>query len=256
MHGGVDGREIECALSADSEEYPCKQRPVILMELKSKSVELAPSDDKARRHIIDSLHVCAHDHILSRKLLEHFGGVSGPFVAIVGDWFDLDEMSSYDLYPGGPAGEEFASGERPTERLIEFLKCYLGSNQNLIVLCENWGAERGDIAKWPLPPPRFACYGDNDVYHILTPQVVAPEMIEAAVVPRHHWQTGICSGCSCVPDRDISDEKLLDEIDQNTNHIFIPAFDNTGYLIWTVHQGDKVRSKESGADFCDSERNR
>src|SRR5262245_18381630 len=54
-------------------------------------------------------------------------------------------------------------------------------------LCENWGAERKHVANWPWPPPRVAYYGDNEVYHILTPDITDPELIEAAVAPRHHW---------------------------------------------------------------------
>jgi hypothetical protein len=77
-----------------------------------------------------------------------------------------------------------------------------------------------------------ACYGDNEVYHIVTPAITDPDLVEAAVVASHHWQTGVCSACAAVPDGDIPDEAFLDGIVDNTRHIFIPAFDGSGYLIW------------------------
>lgn len=58
-------------------------------------------------------------------------------------------------------------------------------------------------------------------------------MIEAAIVASHHWQTGVCSSCAKVPKDDILDELFLDEIVEDTEHIFIPAFDGSGYLIWS-----------------------
>jgi hypothetical protein len=58
-------------------------------------------------------------------------------------------------------------------------------------------------------------------------------MIEAAVATRHQWQTNVCSACISVPEGDIPDEAFLDEIVQNTEHIFMPAFDGSGYIIWS-----------------------
>lgn len=202
--------------------------------MRTKSVELGPHDEEARHHILDSLSICAHSHILSRKLLDRFSGATGSIVAIAGDWFDFDRISSYDSCPAGPVGEEYASGERPTERLVALVSEFLAENEDAIVLCENWGAERGDLERWPWPPSRISCLGDKDVYHILTPGMNNPEIIEAAVVPRHHWQTGVCSMCACVPVGDIPNEEFLDDIVRMSKKIFVPAFDNTGYLIWNI----------------------
>jgi hypothetical protein len=208
---------------------------VVLM--RSKSVDIGPHCETARYHILDSLSICAHDHILSGKLLDRFSGATGSIVAIAGDWFDFDRISNYELYPGGPTGEDYASGERPTERLVALVSEFLAETEDAIVVCENWGAERRhNIASWPWAPPRISCLGERDIYHILTQGMNNPEMIEAAVVPRHHWQTGVCSTCPCFPDGDIPNEEFLDNIVQNTKKIFVPAFDGTGYLIWTLSE--------------------
>ena len=41
-------------------------------------IELEESDAKARRHILQSLEVCAHNHYLSRMLLARLSAASGP----------------------------------------------------------------------------------------------------------------------------------------------------------------------------------
>src|SRR5262245_4118656 len=149
-------------------------------------IELGSDDKKANAMILDSMSICAHDHVPSRKLLDRVSTASGPMFAIVGDWIDLDQLASYDDYMAAPAGE-VASGERTTERLVAFVGKYSRTIKDALVLCENWGAERKHVANWPWPPPRVAYYGDNEVYHILTPDITDPELIEAAVAPRHHW---------------------------------------------------------------------
>jgi hypothetical protein len=204
------------------------------MGLKSKLVDLGAADKKAKAHILESLSICAHDHVLSRKLLERFSTASGSVIAIVSDWFDLDELASYREYPNLPTPEgEPEPGERPVERLVAFVVEYMRKAKDAVVICENFGASRQDIAHWPWPPPRVACYGDDEVYHVLTPEITDPDQIEAAVSPRHHWQTGVCSACSVPPEGNIPDEGPLDEIVMNTVHLFVAAFDNTGFLVWS-----------------------
>lgn len=202
------------------------------MELKSKFVELASDDNKAKAHFLDSLSICAHNHILSRKLFDRYASTTGPMFAIVGEWFDLARLTSYDEYVMGPEGE-FTIGERPVERLVAFVGEYMKTTKGAVVLCENWCAERGDIAKWWWAPLRVACYGDKDVYHVLSPEIVDPNLIESAVATSHHWQTAVCSLCSHVPEGDIPSEAFLDHIVVNAKYIFIPAFDDTGFLVWS-----------------------
>lgn len=196
--------------------------------------ELGEHDEKAKRHFAESLAVCAQDHLLSRKLLNRLSNSTGPMYAIVGHWFDLATLTTYDYTVLAPSGTSpIADGERARDRLVAFIREYLLTTQGAAVISENWGAEQHHIEKWAWRPPRVACFGDNEVYHILTPDITDPEMIEAAIVARHHWQTGVCFTCSIVPAGDIPDESFLDEIVDHTRHLFIPAFDGSGYLIWS-----------------------
>jgi hypothetical protein len=210
--------------------------------MKSTLVALGGNDEKARSHIIESLSVCANDDLLSRKIIGRFSMAVGPIYAIIGDWLQLDQMSAYDYMIPAPEGSPpFSAGDRPTERLVGFVKDYLRANKAAIVLCENWAAARKDVtelAKWPYQPPRIAFYGDQELYHAVTPEMTAPASIEDSIVPRHHWQTGVCSSCEQVPDGDIPNEGFLDKIVSNTKHIFIPAFDGSGYLIWSPVVGN------------------
>lgn len=202
--------------------------------MRSKICDIITQFENAKIYILSSLRICANDHVLSAKLLDRFSRATGSIAAIVGDWFDFDRLASFDSCPAGSEGEEYAKGERPTERLVAFVSEFLDKTENAIVICENWGAERRDIANWIWPPPRVACLSDKDVYHILTKEMNNLEMIEATVVPRHYWQTGICSTCHYFPDGDIPNHEFIDNVVYNTRKIFIPAFDNTGYLIWTL----------------------
>jgi hypothetical protein len=207
--------------------------------VKSRLFELEIDDKKAKEHLVESLSVSGHSHLLSRKILDRFSRTVGRAFVIVGDWYPIHQMETYDYTIPAPAGTTpFLEGDRPTERLVAFVRSYLQTTSNALVVCENWSATRQDVAKWPWPPPRVACFGDDEVYHIVTPKISDPEMIEAAVVPRHHWQTGVCSLCEHVPSADIPDEVFLDKIADNTKHIFIPAFDGSGYLIWSPVKRD------------------
>ena len=201
--------------------------------MRSTFVELGGGDQKAKDHLLESLAICAH-HSLSKKLLERFSNATGPMFAIGADWIPLDRLIKYEHGWTPPKGSPpYDAGDLPRDRLVGFVQKHLQSSRDAIVVCENFGAERRHIAKWPWPPPRIACFGDDEVYHLVTPDITDPDLIEAAVVSRHHWQTGVCSSCARVPEEDIPNEEFLDEIVENTKHIFVPAFDDSGYIIWT-----------------------
>lgn len=204
---------------------------MIAMKIEPGFLTLDPDNQNARSFILDSLEICAYNHILSRKLLSWLSSATGSMYAITGERTDADLLKAHDFSTAPPHGEE--TGKRPVEILVSIIGDYLGTTQDAVVLCENWAASRGDIAKWPWPPPRVACYGDSEVYHILTREITDPELIEAAIASRHHWQTGVCSSCVHVPDGDIPDEGFLDKIVRNTRHLFLPAFDGSGYLLWS-----------------------
>lgn len=203
------------------------------MQLQSKFVQLGYDDNKAKAHVFDSLSICAHKHILSKKLLNCYLSTNGTLFAIIPNWLVLDHMTAYDYSWPSPDGGEYASGERTTERMAAFGAEYLRMTKDAVILCENWGAKRGDIAEEWWSPHQVACYGDHEVYHVLTPENTDLGMIEDAITPSHHWQTGVCSSSSHVLVDDIPNEEFLDEIAQNTRYIFIPAFDGSGYLIWS-----------------------
>lgn len=200
--------------------------------MKSKFVELGSSDKLAKEHFLVSLSDCA-DHILSKKLLDYFSLASGPMFAIIGDWFNLDQMTAYNYSMSPPNRSRPESGQRPIERLGAFVAEYLRTSISALVLSENWGSDRRELSEWACPPPQIAYYGDNEVFHVLTPEITDPETIEDAIMPRHHWQTSVCSSCLKMPSKIISDESFLDEIVRNTVYIFIPAFDGSGFLIWS-----------------------
>lgn len=201
------------------------------MKIEPGIITLGPDNENARSFILESLDVCASQHLLSRKLLSRLSSATGPLYAITGEQVDADVLKSYDFTSAPPDGEN--TGKRPVEILVSIMADYLRATQDAVVICENWAACRDDIAKWPWPPPRVVCYGDNEVYHVLTPEITDPELIEAAIATSHYWQTGVCSACAHVPDGDIPDESYLDEIVRNTRHLFVPAFDNSGFLLWS-----------------------
>ena len=87
--------------------------------MKSKFIELGRDDTSAREHILESLSVCAHDHVLSRKLFTRLSSAIGQMFAIIGEWFDLNLMTTYDYTVAAPEGD-YSDGERPTERLARF----------------------------------------------------------------------------------------------------------------------------------------
>jgi hypothetical protein len=199
---------------------------------------LGRDDIKARSLILDSLEVTSHDHALSRKLLERWAGAGGSLAAIFNSGIDLGLLSSYDCCWPLPEDESFhyagATPERTHERMARFVAGYLASARGAVAVCENWLAGRADIPKIGCPPPRIACLGDEEVYYLLTPEIADSEAIENAVRPRGRYQTGVCSTSEGVPEGDVLEEGFLDEVARNARQIFVPAFDGSGYLIWSL----------------------
>jgi hypothetical protein len=211
--------------------------------MQSQVVALGSHDHKANEHMKQSLGICAHDHILSRKLFQQCASALGPKFAIVGDWLDLEKLPTYDEGEQPPADSpDYAQGEYPQDRLIAFVREYLLSVDSGIVVSENWGAKREHAGQLRQLGRRVVWYGDTDVYHIVTKEMIDDDdAIEAAVVAAHHWQTSVCSSCTSAPPDEIQDEAFIDEIVRNTRHIFIPAFDGTGYLIWSLERSTGQR---------------
>jgi hypothetical protein len=205
-------------------------------------VDLGPDDIQARSLILDSLEVTSHDHTLSRKLLERWAGAGGSLAAIFNSGIDLGLLWSYDCCSPLPEDQNFhfadATPVRTPERMARFVADYLASALGAVAVCEHWFAGRADIPKIGSPPPRIACLGDEEVYFLLTPEILDLEAIEDAVRTRGRYQTGVCSICEGVPEGDLLEEGFLDEVAGNARHIFVPAFDGSGYLIWSLSWRD------------------
>lgn len=207
----------------------------MVIRMKTQLIRLADNDQKARDLIRQNFEACAYNHTLSKKLWDRLVTASGPMMAIVPDWLDLNQLTEYKytlLPPGGDVS--YADGDRPTEHLVALVGEHLQTNNDAVVVCENLTANCKTYENWQWgPPPPVTCYGENEVYHILKPTDVGSEVIEDSIrQSQFQWGTGVCSSCKQVPEDDIPDEAFFDEIVRNTKQIFIPAFDGDGYLIW------------------------
>lgn len=216
------------------------------MEPLANLVDLGRDDPKARSLILRSLEVTSHDHALSRKLLERWAGAGGSLAAVFGSGIDLGLLSSYDVCWPVPEDQAFhypgATPGRTHERMARFVAGYLASARGAVAVCEDWLRRRADIPKLGSPPPRIACLGDSEVYYLLTPGIADPEAIEDAVRPRGRYQTGVCSTSEGIPGGDVLDETFLDELTRNARHLFVPAFDGSGYLIWSLPRREAAPS--------------
>ncbi|MDG3002488.1 hypothetical protein [Paludisphaera mucosa] len=211
------------------------------MNLSSIVPEAGGDHEKASRWILESPSVCAHDHVFSRKLLDRFANARGSIFAVMsGDVWPNDLLVRSDTVRfSHPA--EWPEDERPVVRLSIVMREYLQSSADAVVVCENGAANaRTFIDRQTEDPPPVSCFGD-EVFHIVTPDVTDLDAIENAIGSRHHWQTGVCSRCQEPPKSDIDDAWFLDEIVDHTAHIFVPAFDGGGYLIWSPEVRDSGR---------------
>jgi hypothetical protein len=199
---------------------------------------LGTDDTKAKSLVIESIDNAAYTHILSKKILDRLSTAEGPLTAIFPSGIDLGILTSYNSFWPMPDDEDFqydgATSERTTMRMARFVADYLGSTADAVVICEDWMASRASIPNMKLNRPRIACFGDDEVYYLLTPGITDLDAIEDTVVPMARYQTGVCSTCASVPDGDIPDEGFLDEVTRNARHVFVPAFDGSGYLIWSL----------------------
>ncbi len=82
-------------------------------------------------------------------------------------------------------------------------------------------------------PPKRVYYLNEDVYHTLEHGEADLDTIERAVIPRHYWQTNLCTRCIRLPDGDTLSSQFIDGIVRDARHVIVPAFDGCGYLIWS-----------------------
>jgi len=202
-------------------------------------LRLAENDKKAWDWIANNFSICSHEHILSRKLWMRFASYKGPVFAIKPNCVDLNQLHSYMeiWWPPGdtPNIKNDPVEDRPKTQIVEFVKDYLKSSDDAVVVCENANATRKMYENWEwgeLPP--YWCYGDKEVYHILTRRVIGTNKIYNSIREAFvSWGVGVCTSCKIIPDKSITDDSFFDEIVRNTRHIFLPAFDGDGFLVWT-----------------------
>jgi hypothetical protein len=197
-------------------------------------------DMRAKAQVIENLEVGAYEHTLSRKLLSRFSGARGPIFLIAFESLDLsgEQLYKYGTYRGGnraaaPEAEALGWSDYPISGLIEIVDKWLTTHHDGVVVCENWAARCEHLSRHPRES-RACCFGD-EVYHLLTTCNAGKEHdIECALrESEHHWATGVCSRCSGVPDGSELTEAFIEEVAANTAHIFTPALDGEGYLVWS-----------------------
>ncbi len=213
---------------------------------------LADDDQKAKTQVLKNLEVGAYEHALSRKLLQRFSEASGPMLLIAYEQLDLDADYLYGdaTYCGGyllrdlpdrpwmdnPQWDLPDSSWMDNTRwgLIPFIHKYLLKSKESVVLCENVA----DTREFAIKRQRESrmLFFKEEVYHVLTHEnAYSPELIEFTIhESENHWgTTNVCSSFAEVPQGEISSETFFDTIVANTKHIFTPALDNDGYLVWT-----------------------
>lgn len=216
--------------------------------MKWKYFTIPETDAAARIHIFQNFATCAQEHTLSKKLLMHFAEAHGPMLLIAFESIDLDYqyLYQYATYNGGKAeastGETLSYFDSPIFGLIEFIQTWLGTSRDAVVLCENWLATREEAKRgvadgsWESP---VLCFGANQVYHVLTnDDRCNGDAIEAALrESQHHWSVGVCSRYADVPRGDVPTESFFEDIVDSAEHIFVPALDNEGFLVWSPRFG-------------------
>ncbi|MGA2035489.1 MAG: hypothetical protein ABSG68_24840 [Thermoguttaceae bacterium] len=212
--------------------------------MKWEYFSLGNNNAKAKKHVLDNLSMGACSHTLSRKLLSRFSEADGSMLLIAFESLDLgaDCLYEYATYGGGkrlkdlPGFAAVTWMDSPRWGLVPFVDKHLLKSREAVVLCENWAATREAVAHSPREST-VLLYGD-EVYHVLTGEDAAsPDAIECALrESEHHWATGLCSFCRGVPPGEIASEAFFDVVVANAAHIFTPALDGGGYLIWSPEQ--------------------
>ncbi len=204
-------------------------------------LRLAENDQKAWDWIAENFSICSNDHVLSSKLWERFATYKGPVFALKLDTVDLDQLIYY-MHTWSPPGDtstihDFPVEDWPITQLSKFVIDHLQKSDDAVVVCENANATRKmyDNWRWGALPP-YWCYGENEVYHILTPADIGTNTFKKITRQAFvNWGVGVCATCDRIPENSITDASFFDEIVRSTSHIFLPAFDGDGFLIWTPH---------------------
>jgi len=201
---------------------------------------LAADDPKAKMQVLENLQMGAHEHTLSKKLLQRFSEASGAMLLIAFETLDLDTDRPYKYagtYCGGqlhpPNYELITWMDTARWGLVTFVDKHLCKSKEAVVLCENVFAERKDVPNYTKESRML--FFNEEVYHVVTYEnAYMPDSIEQTIrESEHQWAVGVCSSCAEVPQGDVLSESFFDVIVANTTHIFTPALDGDGYLVWS-----------------------
>jgi hypothetical protein len=215
-----------------------------------KYYPLSDGDPKAKKQFFENFRMSSQKHVLTKALSERFSGAIGPIFAIAHEALDLDKITDYrwaGTYAGGKQWYEAAGtytiavGNRSIDGLVQFLRAFLQSSEDAIVLCDNWSDERNALVHRTVALESHLLFHGQDIYHVLIRKDTNPDFIEQTIREADNtWLTGVCSICKEVPQGEILSEAFFDEIVANAVHIFVPALDGEGFLVWT-EKGDATR---------------
>jgi hypothetical protein len=211
--------------------------------MKWKYYPLAGTDPQARNYILKCLSAGAYDHRLSRVLKARVLDAIGSVVLVAFELLDLEKISDYEFaaFYNGKGLHDTVGSQRlsqmdcPLGGLALFLEDHLHSSKEAIVLCENSYDTRQEYnANWRPRESRVVFFGE-EIYHIVTNSNANFQSIETAIrESMDGWSTGVCSFCDNVPETNITSEAFFDAIVARTAHIFAPALDGEGFLIWSL----------------------
>lgn len=212
--------------------------------MKWKYYSLPDDDPKAKKHVLENLSMGVHHgNALSTRLISRFSDMRGQVVAIAFETLDIDNVDEF-RWAGSYADGKWLNDalehrnvpltQFPIAGMGQFIEKYLQNSEQSVVVCENWSASRSEIAEWPYVNQSRMVYFGEQVYHILVHGDSDPDPIDSTIRESGgHWGIGVCSRCRDVPQTEIELEAFFDEIVANTTHIFVPAFDGEGYLVWS-----------------------
>jgi hypothetical protein len=204
-----------------------------------KYFSLPDTDLRAKAHVLRNIEAGGHEHALSKKLLSRFSAAGGPMVLIAYASLDLESTLLYDdaTYAGGQAvAPEWNTApwtDSPTWGLIDLLDRWLGASDRSLVICENFFLTREHLANAPRES-RIRLYGDH-VYHVLSSEDFGRrDAIECTIREwNYDWGTGVCAEHVDILEGEIPSEPFFDEVASSSAHIFVPALDGAGYLVWS-----------------------
>jgi hypothetical protein len=207
-----------------------------------KYYPLSNADANARKQIFENLSIGSDRCPLGKKLVNRFANATGSMFAIAMESLELDRVTDYcwaGTYAGGKQLREAISkplipmGDRPIDGLMSLLHQYFNAANSGLVVIENYWTTKTEEISRQRSDRRLAFYQES-VYHLLTPNDIDPEFIEDTIrEPWHHWFTGVCGANLVLPVEDDWPEQFLDDIVANAQQLFVPAFDDEGFLVWS-----------------------